>query len=234
MPMINSESTTQVVYGTFRLKKNAPAYAARLEGFCMDNACGITRHTHAKLRDPKVKADSEIGKLYSWLDTLPKFIDHFHAPNHAETDTLCQRECQPSNYPELTTNTDTEAVEQLNTWLSRFKRMVNHMGFNKANYFILEMIIAHNENGLTEDVMSSDFMPSERFAEVRAAYGLTSFSNELEDSPASRSEVARVLLEGKQGGWSKERLQRHRQSVGGAWRDLFSKRTSRKRKQILT
>ena len=112
--------------------------------------------------------------------------------------------------------------------------MVNHMGFNKANYFILEMIIAHNENGLTEDVMSSDFMPSERFAEVRAAYGLTSSSNELEDSPASRSEVARVLLEGKLGGWSKERLERHRQRVGGPWRDLFSKRTSRKRKQILT
>ena len=46
--MMNSESTTQVVYGTFRLKKMAPAYAERLEGVCMDNACGITRHTQTR------------------------------------------------------------------------------------------------------------------------------------------------------------------------------------------
>lgn len=49
MPMLNSETTTQAVYGLLRIMTKAPDIAARLDGICMDNACGLERHVAAKV-----------------------------------------------------------------------------------------------------------------------------------------------------------------------------------------
>ena len=40
-PMRNSETTTETLYQVLRLKKLAPSWAARLEAFANDNACGV-------------------------------------------------------------------------------------------------------------------------------------------------------------------------------------------------
>ena len=50
MPMLNSETTTQAVYGLLRILTKAPDIKERLEGVCMDNACGLERHVAAKVR----------------------------------------------------------------------------------------------------------------------------------------------------------------------------------------
>ena len=47
--MLNSETTTQAVYGLLRIMTKAPDIAARLDGICMDNACGLERHVAAKV-----------------------------------------------------------------------------------------------------------------------------------------------------------------------------------------
>ena len=58
--------------------------------------------------------------------------------------------------------------------------MVNHMGYNKATFFMNEMRELHNERSLYMDIMSTDFMPAERLAEVRAAYGLPACADSLD------------------------------------------------------
>jgi hypothetical protein len=94
------------------------------------------------------------------------------------------------------------------------------MGYNKALYFMLEMTFEHNENSLNEDMLSTDYMPTERLAEVRAAYDFVPAA----DSVASRVEVAEGLLDGTRGVWSAARLAVHRWVQGGRWRDLLAKR----------
>ena len=134
-------------------------------------------------------------------------------------------------------DTDTEVCEQIFRWWSRFKLVINHMGNAKANYIMQEMRELHNERSLRFDVMSTDFMPSARLAEVRAAYGLEPIEL-YGDSVVERSarvELADYLLgqhlrrPTERRAWSQELLNAHRQRVGGAWRTVHTKSKKRKR-----
>ena len=212
--MRNSETTTEMLFGTFSLKTKAPQYAGQLQGIAIDMACKVLLHAQSKLKS--LPEDSPAFPLYSWLvNDVQLFVDKFHARNHLDTDKFCVENCQPSLYPELATDTNSEACEQLFRWWSRFKIMVNSMGLNKATFFMEEMRELHNERTLYADCMSAQYMPATRLAEVRAAFGMAAQA----DSSASREELAALLLRGECS-WSKELLAQHRHKAGGHWREL--------------
>ena len=74
----------------------------------------MKRHVESKIRTlPK---DSPALPFYRKLNSKAIFVDNFHASNHVETDTFCQQNTQPSLFPHLSTFSDSEAVEQLNSW----------------------------------------------------------------------------------------------------------------------
>ena len=100
-------------------------------------------------------------------------------------------------------------------WVARLKLMLNHMGYNKANYQCSELAEMHNERGLLLDILSSKYMPSERLDEVRAAYGLPIKHSSVE----SRLELAKLLLAGTRS-WSSDLLAAHRTRVRGKWREV--------------
>ena len=232
MPMRNSETTTQTLWMLFLLKSRAPRWAERLKGFSSDMACKVLLHVRAKLRD--LPADSPARPLYNWLDKdLKIFVDNFHIDNHSVDDAFCQKNTHPDLYPELSTDTNTEVCEELFRWWSRFKLMINHMGHAKANFFMQEMRELHNERSLRWDVMSVNFMPAARLAEVRAAYSLAT----VPDSTSSREELATFLLEQhslpieKRRAWSDALLAAHRTRVGGSWREVFANEKAKSRRK---
>jgi hypothetical protein len=234
MPMRNSETTTQTLWMLFLLRSRAPRWAERLKGFCSDMACKVLLHVRAKLRD--LPADSPARPLYDWLDKdLKIFVDNFHIDNHSEEDAFCKNNTHPDLYPELSTDTNTEVCEELFRWWSRFKLMINHMGNAKANFFMQEMRELHNERSLRWDVMSVNFMPAARLAEVRAAYGLV--ATDVSGSTSSREELAAFLLRqhsrptAERRAWSADLLAAHRTRVQGHWREVFAreKGTSRRK-----
>ena len=78
------------------------------------------------------------------------------------------------------------------------------MGINKATFFVAAMAWQHNRRTIREQVMSTDVMPAERLAKVRACYGLS----DSDSSPASRQEVVDMLLEGKTA-WTDKNLSKY-------------------------
>ena len=222
--MRNSETTTQTLYGLFKLKRCAPAYGARLKGFASDMACKIKLHVRAKVRD--LPADSPARPYYEWLDNdIAMFVDNFHFGNHDDDDVFCQTTTNPELYPELSTDSNSEACEQTFTWWSRFKRMINPMANSKAVLFMEEMRELHNETTLRSDVMSVDFMPHARLAEVLAAYGFDA----CDTSTLARTKLVDFLLGQNnrppelQRAWSPQALAAHRVCVGGKWRDVHER-----------
>ena len=93
--------------------------------------------------------------------------------------------------------------------------MLNHMGYNKANYQSSELAEVHNERGLLLDILSSKYMPKERLDAVRAAYNMPV----VPPTMRSRLELADRLLAGTHV-WSAELLSQHRARVGGTWREV--------------
>jgi hypothetical protein len=200
--MVNSESTTQVIWMLMWLMKKCPAHAAGLKALAYDAACIARSHVDAKVRDlPKT---STALPFYKRIAELKFFVDNFHAPNHNVDDKFCQDNCQPGLYPEYSEGTNTEVCEQTFKWLGRFKVIVNSMGLSKATFFLSVMMYAHNRRTLRTHPMSSRIMPTSRLAEVRAAYKLPA----VPDSATSRRELAELVLEGRRA-WSASARDNH-------------------------
>lgn len=191
MWMVNSESTTQIMYGTFKILRRCPDYADQLQGFTMDVACQIAKHARAKLRDlPKGAA---IRPMYEKFLSLSIFVDKFHFKNHSPKDTLCMECHDPELYPDLTTACDTEACEQLFRWLSRFKLMVNHQSVSKATLFVASMFWLHAERAIVDGCEDTGRMSNELLGEMRAAYDLAPYDRKGSEA---RSQLAQRLLAG--------------------------------------
>ena len=72
--------------------------------------------------------------------------------------------------------------------------------------------------------MSSEFMPSERLAEVRAAYALEPRDPTIQ----SRLQLYELLAAAPRR-WSMGLLAAHRARVGGTWREVRAARTNSKK-----
>ena len=90
------------------------------------------------------------------------------------------------------------------------------MSYNKAAFFLQEMISLWNESSLRREVLDVHSMPSERLAEIAAAYGVTDVGGSFSD----RERLRVGLQEGSFGVWSLARLNAHREKSGGSWKEL--------------
>ena len=73
---------------------------------------GRLRHAYASLAQ-----SAPSRKHYEWLRDLEAiFVDNFHARNRDIDDLLCLNNCRPEIFPNVATNTNSEACEQLFRW----------------------------------------------------------------------------------------------------------------------
>mmetsp|Transcript_73119 Transcript_73119/g.219568 ORF Transcript_73119/g.219568 Transcript_73119/m.219568 type:complete len:336 (-) Transcript_73119:107-1114(-) len=190
MWMVNSESTTQVMWMLMYLFKECPEYSDKLKALAYDAACIARKHVDAKMRPGVLPATSSAYPLYERIAQLKFFVDNMHFKNHNENDTFCVENCDPMLFPEYSQGTNTEACEQTFKWLGRFKVIVNSMGLSRATFFLSVMFYEHNRRVIKKHCFSLTIMPAARLAEVRAAYRLPPAAPDQ----AARSELAALLL----------------------------------------
>lgn len=76
-------------------------------------------------------------------------VDVFHMKSkHKESDTDCNRLCNPINFPDLVVNNkwrfNSSAAEITNAWFGGFQSMVREMRVDRYNFFLDEMIKRRN------------------------------------------------------------------------------------------
>jgi hypothetical protein len=84
---------------------------------------------------------------------LPVDVFHF-STKHKETDTLCQRYCNPAAFPELLQDGkwrfNTSICEQTNVWLAGYLAILRDMEATRYNFFLDEMIKRRNRHTIHE------------------------------------------------------------------------------------
>ncbi len=145
-----SESPTNImkflneVYPT---EASWPAY------ICIDKACTVLRHivTNHAYQD--------------WFQSTRFVVDSYHYINHKATDTMCREWCNPAptdgSAPNLvipTTDKDgkpclkrafnTQACEQLNSWLGGYESILKRMIPGNFNWFLHAMLYYHTKHVL--------------------------------------------------------------------------------------
>ncbi|KZT60404.1 hypothetical protein CALCODRAFT_429296 [Calocera cornea HHB12733] len=113
-----------------------------------DNNCNLRRHLENRAEE--VRRHFEHTLLV---------VDAFHwGTKHEDTgDQYCRRYCNPANYPELYDETkpnkwlfNSSACEQTNSWLRRFAPQTREMSAIRFEFFLDEVIKAHNEHIVNE------------------------------------------------------------------------------------
>ncbi|KAI0042629.1 hypothetical protein FA95DRAFT_1635974 [Auriscalpium vulgare] len=106
-----------------------------------DAGCVAQKEILANQEDPIIRWFLEMG--------LPVDVFH-HDTKHTITDVLCQKYCNPANFPELMTPDgkwyfNSSAAEQTNVWLGGYQAICREMLPVKYNFFLDEMIMRRNE-----------------------------------------------------------------------------------------
>jgi hypothetical protein len=84
---------------------------------------------------------------------LPVDVFYF-STKHKETDTLCQRYCNPAAFPELLQDGkwrfNTSICKQTNVWLAGYLAILRDMEATRYNFFLDEMIKHRNRHTIHE------------------------------------------------------------------------------------
>lgn len=133
------------------LEETFPTPESRPSYICIDKACQV-------LRTAVVNGSFST----TWKDT--RFIvDTYHYNNHKRSDELCKTWCNPT--PENGSNPNlivlerdnngnlqakrafnTQASEQLNSWLASFNSILKRMTIDNFNWFLHTMLFLHSQN----------------------------------------------------------------------------------------
>ena len=88
-------------------------------------------------------------------------VDVFHFKSkHSEKDVFCQKNCNPSAYPELISDDgmgwyfNSSIAEQTNVWLGAYHSICWEMLVDKYNFFLDEMIM--HKNWMTLEKLSRE------------------------------------------------------------------------------
>ncbi|KAF8979686.1 hypothetical protein BDQ17DRAFT_1394497 [Cyathus striatus] len=132
---VKSESTTNIL---------KPDY------ICIDKACKLLRTAVAN------------GSWVDWFKSSHFVVDGYHYTNHHSDDYLCRKWCNPA--PQDDKNAfNTQACEQLNSWLGEFESIMKCMTPSNFNWFIHSMIFYHTQqvikrqNSQNFSIISEDF-----------------------------------------------------------------------------
>ncbi|KIJ92194.1 hypothetical protein K443DRAFT_113950 [Laccaria amethystina LaAM-08-1] len=131
-----SESPTNIVAflnSIYSSGVSRPAY------ICIDKACIVLRHIQAT------------GQLQDWFNTSCLLVDSYHYTTHKATDELCCTWCNPvipavdkfgNDCFQRTFNT--QACEQLNSWLGGFELILKCMTPANFDWFLHSMLFYHS------------------------------------------------------------------------------------------
>ncbi|KAF8986829.1 hypothetical protein BDQ17DRAFT_1393616 [Cyathus striatus] len=123
---VKSESTTNILKF---LEDVFPDEELRPDYICIDKACKLLRTAVAN------------GSWVDWFKSSRFVVDGYHYTNHHSDDYLCRKWCNPA--PQDAFNT--QACEQLNSWLGGFESIMKHMTPSNFNWFIHSMIFYHTQ-----------------------------------------------------------------------------------------
>ena len=150
-----SESPTKIMNflnRTYPTKESQPAY------ICIDKACTVLKF----IINNEAYAD--------WLETTRFVVDSYHYTNHKATDIICCTWCNPTpsdgSAPNLVIPTsdkngdpwfksafNTQACEQLNSWLGGYESILKHMTPGNFNQFLHAMLYYHTRHVLRKQNM---------------------------------------------------------------------------------
>ena len=145
-----SESPTKIMNflnRTYPTKESRPAY------ICIDKACTVLKF----IVDNDAYSD--------WLETTRFVVDSYHYINHKATDYICRTWCNPTpsdgSAPNLVIPTtdkngnpcfksafNTQACEQLNSWLGGYESILKRMTPGNFNWFLHAMLYYHTKHVL--------------------------------------------------------------------------------------
>ena len=145
-----SESPTKIMNFLnclYPTKESRPAY------ICIDKACTVLKF----IANNDAYAD--------WLETTHFIVDSYHYTNHVATDTICRTWCNPApsdgSAPNLVIPTtdkngnpcfrrafNTQACEQLNSWLGGYESILKRMTPGNFNWFLHAMLYYHTKHVL--------------------------------------------------------------------------------------
>ena len=147
-----SESPTHIM--SF-LASVYPTEESRPDYICIDKACLVLRHC---IRS---------GDWDEWKKTSRFIVDSYHYTNHEVTDELCRKWCNPaptngsapnlvvvaydkSGKPYYKRAFNTQACEQLNSWLGGFESILKRMKPGNFNWFLHTMLFYHTQKVLSK------------------------------------------------------------------------------------
>ena len=139
--LFGSESLSQVVFATLRLLSDCPGLLERLQVIAYDDACHLLKFLQLRRDVPQYAAivdRVDAGRLAVMVD-----VAHFDVA-HKESDVFCRTQTNPHNFKELRRDQNSEAAEQSNAWLSRFKLICRQMSPERFNLFLLRMFVRRN------------------------------------------------------------------------------------------
>src|SRR6266498_995200 len=145
-----SESPTNIMKFLNRIyptEESQPAY------FCIDKACTVLKHIVTN------------NAYQDWSQTTCFVVDSYHYINHKATNNICHTWCNPAptdgSAPNLvipTTNKhgqpcfkhafNTQACEQLNSWLGGYESILKCMTPGNFNWFLHTMLYYHTKHVL--------------------------------------------------------------------------------------
>ena len=130
-----------------------PDEATRPDYVCIDKACKV------------LKTSVQNGSWESWSKTTRLIVDAYHYINHRVADWLCRVYCNPAplngSAPNLVIEAktkdgkkymkrafNTQACEQLNSWIGGFESILKRMTIYNFNWFLHVMLFYHTRNVL--------------------------------------------------------------------------------------
>ena len=153
------------------LNRIYPTEESRPDYICTDKACTVLRHIVANYA------------YEDWFQTTRFIVDSYHYINHKATDNMCCTWCNPAptdgSAPNLVVSTidkdgnpcfkhafNTQACEQLNSWLGGYESILKHMTPGNFNWFLHTMLYYHTKHVLRKQKLQKEKEEGEIQAET--------------------------------------------------------------------
>ena len=150
-----SESPTKIL--DF-LQSVYPTQGSRPSYICIDKACKVLRTSIAN------------RSWNIWQQTSRFIVDSYHYINHRTTDYLCRKWCNPAPLDGSAPNLvkiavdknseeylqrafNTQACEQLNSWLGGFESILKRMTIGNFDWFLHVMLLYHTHQIIKKQAM---------------------------------------------------------------------------------
>jgi hypothetical protein len=138
-----------------------PNQDMRPDYICIDKACVVLKHIVAS------------HAYEDWFKTTRFIVDSYHYTNHKATDEICRTWCNPAptddSAPNLVVPTtdkhgnpcykrafNTQACEQLNSWLGGYESILKRMTPGNFNWFLHAMLYYHTQHVLRKQDLQKE------------------------------------------------------------------------------